>query len=75
MANYPTANPSNASNKGSTEDPTASKFSFPAIHRIHADRSNRQIVTNSISFVELADVDLRCAAEAADDPDAQEPHY
>lgn len=33
------------SNKGFAEDLTEGKFSFPVVHGIHADTSNRQILS------------------------------
>ncbi|EAU91842.1 farnesyltranstransferase [Coprinopsis cinerea okayama7 len=36
--------PEYTSNKGFAEDLTEGKFSFPVVHGIHADRSNRQVL-------------------------------
>ena len=36
------------SNKGFAEDLTEGKFSFPVVHGIHADPSNRQIISTSL---------------------------
>lgn len=33
------------SNKGFAEDLTEGKFSFPVVHGIHADKSNRQVIS------------------------------
>lgn len=37
--------PEYTSNKGFAEDLTEGKFSFPVVHGIHADRSNRQVLS------------------------------
>ena len=39
-----------ASNKGFAEDLTEGKFSFPVVHGIHADSSNRQILSKPTHF-------------------------
>jgi hypothetical protein len=62
------------SNKGFAEDLTEGKFSFPIVHGIHADTSNRQILSKSIPVYILPPLLIlfRCAAKATRNPNAQE---
>ena len=69
-------------NKGFAEDLTEGKFSFPIVHGIRTDMSNRQIlskITNSVHrhprFSRRPVIHNRCPAEETDDPDAEEVHH
>jgi geranylgeranyl diphosphate synthase type 3 len=42
-----------AVNKGFAEDLTEGKFSFPLVHAIRKDQSNRQIISMSLHFTVL----------------------
>lgn len=58
-----------SSHKGFAEDLTEGKFSFPVVHGIHADKSNRRIISeHNINHIlkTLTDHTLRCASTTTD---------
>ena len=64
-----------ATNKGFAEDLTEGKFSFPIVHAVRADTSNRQVLSQSFSarlhVQPLSATQHRCAPEASNNADPE----
>lgn len=80
--------PQYTSNKGFAEDLTEGKFSFPVVHGIHADPSNRQIISaysahlraafhlsHILSQLAIFSFPRRRASETPNHADTEDPHH